>query len=49
MGRTREEFHGEVFERVVENWKAGKLQFLSAEDIEIIEKQLIPFYKRRVL
>lgn len=49
MGRTLEEFHAEVFERVVANWEAGKLKFLVPEDIEVLKSHIIPFLKRRVL
>jgi hypothetical protein len=49
LGRTLEEFHAEVFGRVMQNWKSGQLKFLTAEDIDVIEKQMIPFLSRRVL
>jgi hypothetical protein len=36
-GASLEEFHADLFERVVENYLAGKFPFLTAEDIAAIK------------
>jgi hypothetical protein len=37
-GLSNEEFHAEVFERIVARYKAGGYQFLTADDIKALEK-----------
>lgn len=40
-GLSLQEFHAEVFERIVENWSAGKFPFLTAEDIAGIKEMVV--------
>lgn len=39
-GLSNEEFHAEVFERIIERHRAGGYQFLTAEDIAAFQQAI---------